>query len=113
MVKKTIEIIEYFNPKYWVIENPQTSKLKTRPFMKDLPFTDCDYCMYGYGIRKRTRFWNNIENLKLKMCDKNCGLIKDGKHPSFSRMNIKGVNRLDLRHTIPEKLIVDIFLNIN
>ena len=29
IVLKTIEIIKYFNPKYFVIENPQTGLLKT------------------------------------------------------------------------------------
>ena len=35
IVKKTIEIINYFNPKYFVIENPQTGLLKNQDFMKD------------------------------------------------------------------------------
>ena len=30
--------------------------------LKDLKYNDCDYCKYGFGIRKRTRFWNNINN---------------------------------------------------
>jgi len=105
MVKKTIEIINYFNPKIWIIENPQTGKLKDRPFMLEMKYNDCDYCKYGYGCRKRTRFWNNIPNLSLMKCNKDCEIIKDGKHPSFRNLNIKGMNRLDLRHTIPQKLI--------
>ena len=33
IVLKTIEIIKYFNPKYFVIENPQTGLLKNQEFM--------------------------------------------------------------------------------
>ena len=60
LLKKTLEIIDYFKPEIWVIENPQTGKLKTRPFMNGLSYNDTDYCKYGYAIRERTRFWNNI-----------------------------------------------------
>ena len=108
VVKKTLEIIEYFNPEIWVLENPQTGKLKNRPFMEGLKYNDCDYCKYGFGIRKRTRFWNNIPDLSLKSCKKDCEIIKDGKHPSFRYLNKVGMNRMDLRHTIPEKLIEEI-----
>ena len=80
IVLKTIEIIKYFNPKYWFIENPQTGLLPKQEFMKSLPFVDADYCMYGYPYRKRTRFWTNKENIKLKLCDKKCGSFMNGKH---------------------------------
>lgn len=79
LVLKTLEIIQYFKPEVWYIENPQTGKLKDQPFMDNLPFVDCDYCMYGKPYRKRTRIWTN-KDVKLLLCDKNCGSFIDGKH---------------------------------
>ena len=105
LVKKTLEIIEFFQPKYWFIENPQTGTLKKQEFMTHLPFYDVDYCKYGGWLRKRTRVWTNVPGLKLKLCQKDCDRIVDGKHPDWGMMNIKGINRLDLRHTIPPKVI--------
>ena len=82
LVIKTLEIINYFNCEYWFIENPQTSLLKNQPFMKDLPFVDGDYCMYGLPYRKRTRIWTNKKygEAPLKLCNKKCGSFIDGKH---------------------------------
>ena len=61
LVLKTLEIIKYFSPAAWFLENPATGLLKTRSFMSGLPFTDVDYCQYSdWGYRKRTRLWNNV-----------------------------------------------------
>tara|TARA_R110000824_G_scaffold333318_1_gene519937 strand:- start:1046 stop:1630 length:585 start_codon:yes stop_codon:yes gene_type:complete len=110
LVLKTLEIIKYFNPEWWFIENPQTGKLKQRPFMKDIPYIDVDYCMFDWYIRKRTRIWTNRE-LSNRLCNKTCNaMIDEKKHRSFSTLNIPGINRLDLRHTIPQELIVYLFL---
>ena len=60
LVKRTLEIIDYFQPRVWFVENPTTGLLKTRPFMHGLSWTDLDYCCYcNWGYRKRTRLWTN------------------------------------------------------
>ena len=60
LVKRSLELITYFQPRVWFLENPETGLLKTRPFMSGLPFSDVDYCCFSdWGYRKRTRLWNN------------------------------------------------------
>ena len=55
-----LEIIARFDPLMWVIENPATGLLKTRPFMERLPWVDVTYCKYGTPYRKQTRLWTNM-----------------------------------------------------
>jgi hypothetical protein len=62
IVAKTLEIINYFNPKFFSMENPQSGFLKIQPVVSGLKFTDVDYCKYGKPFRKRTRFWNNFSD---------------------------------------------------
>lgn len=71
LVLKTLEIINYFNPTYWFIENPQTGNLKNRDIMKGIPYHDVDYCMYSdWGYKKRTRIWTNKPLYWVgKLCD--------------------------------------------
>ena len=57
---RALEIMEHFDPLMWVIENPATGLLKTRPFMERLPWVDVTYCMYGTPYRKQTRLWTNM-----------------------------------------------------
>ena len=60
LVKRSLELITYFQPQVWFVENPATGLLKSRPFMEGLPWTDVDYCSYStWGYRKRTRLWTN------------------------------------------------------
>lgn len=97
------EIIDYFKPNHYFIENPQTGKMKD--YIGGLPYTDGDYCMYSdWGYRKRTRFWNN-SGCKLKKCNKACGNIENGKHTAqigFTKMT------LQQRYAIPPKLITSL-----
>ena len=72
MVEKIFEIIDYFNPEYFIIENPATGRMKQ--YINDLiPYYDVDYCKYSdWGYKKTTRFWTNIPNLKFDKCNKDC-----------------------------------------
>ncbi len=54
-VKRTIDIIHYFNPSYWTMGDRQTGLLKHQPLLVDLPYNDLDFCKYGMPYRKRTR----------------------------------------------------------
>ena len=60
VVERTLDIINYLCPTYFVLENPQTGYLKKQDFMQDRYYVDVDYCKYGMPYRKRTRLWNNI-----------------------------------------------------
>ena len=78
VVKKTLEIIDYFKPKYWIIENPQTGLLKEQEFMIWIPYNDIDYCKYGMPYRKRTRLWNNIDSWHPKpLCKRDCDAMNE------------------------------------
>ena len=82
IVKKTIEIIKYFEPKYWFIENPQTGLLKKQPFMNIFDYNDIDYCKYGMPYRKRTRLWNNLNGrwTPKPLCKRDRGQMAGNKH---------------------------------
>lgn len=79
-IDRLLQIMSYFKPVWWCIENPSSSKLKQYLPMTKLPFVEVDYCKYSnWGYRKRTRLWTNIK-FKPKMCHNDCeNLINTGK----------------------------------
>ena len=95
--EKTYEIISYFNPEYYLIENPIGKARKYYP-----NYHSIDYCMYGYiiygaYIKKPTDLWTNIE-IPFKRCDK--------KHYHGQLMDI--VRNKAIRAKIPKGLVLDI-----
>jgi hypothetical protein len=95
LVKCAMEIISYFNPKQWMIENP-VGLLQTRPFMQKLaPFMmTCTYCKYGAPFRKATNIWASFAHPNLlKVCDKHhpCyHMARTGKHPQVAQSGPSG-----------------------
>ena len=117
IVLRVLEIINYFDPIFYMIENPQSGLLKNQTFMDDLPFNDVDYCKYGMKYRKRTRIWNNIYGWEPKpLCKKNCGNIVDGRHVEHAQRGPSGSNNIRHKQTelymIPSDLLTEIFNTI-
>jgi len=110
MIDKVFEIIDYFNPEYYIIENPQTGRMKEY-ISPNLHFYDIDYCQYGLSYKKPTRFWTNIEGLIIKRCNHK---KHEGGQPSHKRKIFKkntdwGKGKLQ-RYKIPEE-IIEKFMN--
>ena len=86
IVLRTLDIIRYFNPKYYMIENPQSGLLKKQEFMMDLSYVDVDYCKYGMPYRKRARLWNNIFQWSPRpLCKKDCGSMNGNRHKATAQ----------------------------
>ena len=116
MLDKVIEIIEYFKPQHWWIENPQTGKMKyyiEEKYPQYNKFYDVDYCHYSnWGYKKRTRIWTNIEGFKPKLCHKDCENMIDKTKHKFHIGGMSSINKLE-KYRIPEKLIKDLINCIN
>lgn len=115
IVKKTLEIIDYFAPKIWFMENPASGYLKHQPFMSSLPYVDVHYCMYGYPYRKWTRIWTNLQGFAPPLCKMDCAaMITDPvtgnmRHKgTFGGRNERSVS-LKQRYSIPPGLVNDMF----
>ena len=113
LLRKTEQIIDYFRPDVYFIENPDSGAMKR--FLTERPFYVVDYCRYGFQCRKRTRIWTNLKGFEPKMCNKKCGSFADGRHALNAcggNLNQKGQgsgsNKND-RYKIPKVLLTDLF----
>ena len=108
ILNKTLEIIEYFNPTFFTIENPQPGNMKN--YITEIPYTDVDYCMYGLPYKKRTRLWNNF-GFEGNTCNKECKSFVNGRHISNcglcpkKKINNFTNTSLKERYRIPYNLI--------
>jgi hypothetical protein len=123
VVQRTLDILEYFCPKYWILENPQTGLLKDQLMMWGLPFKDLDYCKYGMPYRKRTRIWNNVFRLEPRaLCKRDCNSMNEtrtrhkeeaqrfGSTPE--RRTTQNRFQQGQLYRVPSELIREILINI-
>ena len=102
LVQRVLEIIGYFEPRVWLIENPKTGFLKTREFMLGLPYVDVSYCKYGFDYRKHTRIWTNmVPTTKPMYCRGDCNKMRDGRHIGL----VSKTRSLSQKHSIPQPLV--------
>ena len=123
IVQRTLDILEHFCPKYWILENPQTGLLKDQLMMWGLPFKDLDYCKYGMPYRKRTRIWNNVFKWEPKpLCKRDCNSMNEIKTRHIEeaqRFGSTPERRTTQRrfqqgqlYRVPSELIREILINI-
>ena len=102
LVKKCFDILDYYKPRAWIMENPATGLLPgrittIRPGVPEPVIGD--YCAYGAPYRKRTAFWSN-RPLALKLCQKDkCESIgEDGRHVAIIGGTSKNPGQREVRN---------------
>jgi hypothetical protein len=106
LAKKTIEIINYYNPKYFFIENPR-GLLRKMNFMDNFIRNTVTYCQYGDNRMKPTDIWTNSNIWTPRKPCKN----GDSCHisaPRGSRTGTQGLKGAYERSKIPELLCKEI-----
>ena len=113
IIKRTLDIIDYFKPYWWFMENPKTGKLKDREIMKNIPYYDVDYCKYSdWGYKKSTRIWTNKEDFNNLMCKKDCKNMNGNIHKArLADKQIKTEFNQQQKYRIPPELIYSLFLD--
>ena len=106
LVKKTIEIIDYFNPNYFFIENPRGMLRKLQIMQRFMRYS-VTYCQYGDTRMKPTDIWTNSQNWVPRPACKN----GDSCHvsaPRGSRTGTQGLANAYERSKIPKQLCEEI-----
>jgi hypothetical protein len=106
LVKKTLEIIEHFQPTYWFMENPR-GVLRKLDVVKGLKKNSVTYCQYGDERMKPTDIWTNSDEWVPKPMCKNgdpCHVAA----PRGSRTGTQGRANAYERSKIPEELCREI-----
>ncbi len=106
LVEKTIEIINYYNPTYWFIENPR-GMLRKMPIMEQFKRNSVTYCQYGDERMKPTDIWTNSSAWIPKPTCKN----GDSCHvsaPRASSTGTQGLKNAYERSKIPSELCFEI-----
>lgn len=111
IVRKTIEIIRYLDPKYWYIENPRGMLRKT-DIMWKLKRRTITYCQYGDTRMKPTDIWTNNTKWKPRpMCKNNdpCHIAA----PRGSSTGTQGLKGNYERSKIPHDFCIEILKACN
>lgn len=114
VVTRTQQIITYFHPHVWFLENPASGYLKDQTFMHGIPYVDVHYCKYGYNYRKWTRIWSNISHLlHPRICNMDCdSLVRDALTGVYRHSGTFGGifsgTPLWQRYSIPPLLVQDL-----
>ena len=119
IVQRTLEILNYFDPIIFFVENPQTGLLKHQPFMRHLSYNDVDYCKHGMPYRKRTRLWNNCQSFESNLCNRDCDTMDEQKrrHKEVAQQGVSKHSTITHHvrelYVIPPDLVFEILRAVN
>ena len=106
LVKKTIEIIDHFQPQYFFIENPR-GMLRKLEIVQRFKRQGVTYCQYGDDRMKPTDIWTNSDKwIPRPMCKNG-----DSCHisaPRGSSTGTQGLANAYERSKIPKELCLEI-----
>ena len=115
IVQKCLDIIAFWRPRYWFMENPQTGLLRKRSVVEGIPFQDIDYCTYQDPpmYRKRTRLWTNCTWTPRPLCTHETHRMTAQKGPSkrAGKLIIGDDCSLATLHSVPQELTREIMLH--
>jgi len=106
LVKKTLEIINYYDPGSWFIENPR-GLLRKMPFMQNYKRNTVTYCQYGNDCMKPTDIWTNNNIWIPKPMCKN-GASCHISAPRGSKKGTEGKKNAFEKSKIPKNLCAEI-----
>ncbi len=109
VVKKTVEIIEYFEPEYWFIENPR-GKLRKLGIVPGIQQT-VTYCQYGDKRMKPTDIWTNTMLWQPRPLCKNGDTCHESA-PRGSKTGTQGLKGNYERSKVPYALCAEILKSI-
>lgn len=101
LVAKTKEIIDYFNPDFWCLENPKSRIHKLNKWLGEVKykFNPCDFAGYGFEnerYNKETWLWGKFNNLVKKRLEP---IQRD--FPGFTDLGGKSERTKELRSITP------------
>lgn len=106
---KTLEIIRYFEPKFFFIENPR-GVLRKMDFMQHMMRHTVTYCQYGDSRMKPTDIWTNNMMWNPRPSCRNGDPCHEAA-PRGSKTGTQGLTDSYNRSKIPEKLCREILLS--
>ena len=106
IIKCTLDIIKYFKPKHFFIENPR-GKLRKLDVIKGYDRATVTYCQYGDTRMKPTDIWTKNKNWKPKPMCKN-GMPCHEAAPRGSKTGTQGLKGNYERSIVPYELCKEI-----
>ena len=107
VVLSTIFLIDYIEPRWWIMENPR-GMLRKMPFMAPFPRQTVTYCSYGDGRMKPTDLWGDFpDTLMFRPMCKN-GASCHESAPRGAKTGTQGIKGAALRAVVPYQLSEDV-----